>query len=194
MHRALLLAAGAVGCATGEGQPYPPLDSSADCLSHPHLCELAAEDLGGGDHPRAYHIVFLGDGYEPTALSAYRDEVDRLVQGLRQDPNGFVSWHPDMYRFHRVDVASRTSDVNDVDRTDTALGAFNNPESDACHGRRIEAHPPLVALAARNAGIDADAVVVIAHDSEGRENGGVHVSSRSGVRVLRHELGHALFG
>ena len=54
--------------------------------------------------------------------------------------------------------------------------------------------PMKLVVAIRASGIAPDAVVVVVKDSLGRANGRVHVSSNDDWRVVKHELGHAMFG
>lgn len=186
---------------------HPPLDGPApDCASHPHLCGLSLTDLGGGEHPRAFHLVFVGDGF--VSGEDFVAVIERLHGGLVTDVAGPVTFDPDLFHFWRVDLESASAATVDDERRDTPLGAGLLPP-DSCVGEPfITVDGPRTRLAlqeATTAGADTPikdlqargfvhAIVVVA-DSTGRANASldVRISSFDSVQTLRHELGHALF-
>jgi hypothetical protein len=182
--------------------PTYPGGVTADCHHLPHLCGLPMADLGGGQAPGAMHIAFLGDGFLPHEMPLFAAQAEAWAEGLRAHPDGFVGFAPDLFHFWRVDLPSNTGEVNDGDVLDTPLMAHNSPSDTACGGVGfIEADDARMELAVRAADrrvrVIPDAIVVVVKDSEGRANATpgrhVRISSRDGLDVLRHELGHALF-
>lgn len=165
-----------IGC---EVEQRPVADAGGFDLDH-----LVATDVGGGDAPRAWHIVFVGDGYAPGELPGYRAFVDGVVDALVDHDGGFVAMAPEAFRFARVDAVGPGWELG------THLDA-----SDSCGEPFIVADGALVARAAANAVAAPEVVVVVAHELAGRANafGDVHVSDRDDWHVVEHELSHALF-
>jgi len=187
-------------------QSYPLPDADATCADLDGVCDVELVDLGGGAHENAYHIVFAGDGFGPEAQPAFVARVTSWLAGLQSHPDGFVAWAPELFHFWRLDVVDDgTHAVDDADLTNTVLGAHLRWDGclptalihvDEVRLRRIFVH------AAQRQGVPVAGrslhFVTASHLSTGRANAtiGAHtrMSSLDGVDVLRHELGHALFG
>ena len=102
---------------------------------------------------------------------------------------------PELFLFSRVDLVSNTSQTNNGDRSDTALGSSLNYEAMLCHVPVIDVDADRLLLARESCGLDAT-IVMVAKDSIGRAQAGggvVLLSSKDDWSVLQHELGHALF-
>ncbi len=151
----------------------------------PDLDHLPVVELVGWTHPRAWHVVFVGDGFTTDELPAYRELVAGYVRGLREHAAGLVAIAPDMFAFHRIDLAT------DI----WALGTHLD-RSQSCWEPLVATDPALVGRAVGAVTEDA-VVVVVAHSAEGRANAAphaIHVTDRDDWRVVQHELSHALFG
>lgn len=171
------------------------LQAASDCTGRDsHLCELDRSVLRDASHEQAFTICFVNDGYED--IEPYHDDVDEYIEGLVGNAEGFVAMAPELFSFVRVDLVSDTAQTNDDDRYDTALGSHLRDDILLCSVPVIGADARRVALARQSCG-SADAIVVVAKDSEGRalaEGSVVLISSEDDWKVLQHELGHALFG
>lgn len=216
MTRCLLLVVlvlSALGCAEPPRPapvPYAPYDSPVDCEALPELCGLPLYDLGGGDHEHAYHLVFVGDGFLKEDLPRFEARVQQYVRELSVHGDGFVTWAPELFHFWRVDLPSETASVDDDVRTDTPLAAHLSFDASCASGEFLEVHDGRAELVARTARLVVEgepgdealatrelALVSVVRGSLGRANGGdfrVRISDLDSTDVLRHELGHALFG
>lgn len=187
---------------------FPPLDGpSPDCTTHPHLCGLPLVDLGGGEHPRAFQLVFIGDGF--VNLDDFVSVVDQFHVGLVRDQYGPVPFDPALFHFWRVDLQSESVMTMNDERRDTPLGAGLLPPDSCVNFPFITADHARVQLALSEATLGDDSVdgtplkgkldfvhaIVVVADSIGRANADstVRMSSFDSVDTLRHELGHALF-
>ena len=173
--------------------PLPPYGVS--CETHPELCNLTSTTVATAQNPRAYHLVFLPEGYTEAELPAFHEHVRDLVADLWRDEGGIVQMARDMFDVHVVDVPSRTSLITDGERYNTALGGCLAEDLlRADPDGRVDASR--ARLAASNAP-GADAVIVIFANGQPHANvfdGVVVLSTDDNAKTLTHELGHALYG
>jgi hypothetical protein len=118
---------------------YPGPDELASCTMSPSLCGLPLHDLGGGTHPNAWHIVFVGDGYLQDERRDFVWHANSLAtQTLSPDgilsTNDLVAHGPELFHFWRIDVPSGSIEVDDDVLTNTPLGAHLTPP-DNCEGQ-----------------------------------------------------------
>jgi hypothetical protein len=199
------------GCASGDAddtfvactdlEPAKPLD----CGTRPDLCNRPlASKMVTSPPDRAFDIVFLPEAYREGDLDDFRQHVDALIDGVIHDEHGIVAMAPELFNFHRVDIASQSDDLLDLDRHDTALaGCF---EDDPLHFSKtpfLRVDDDTALFAARTAVRRVSVVIVVLNTSKGRGNAVYADGWRNGVvrlnrddddRVLTHELGHALVG
>ena len=158
------------------------------------MCELERSVLIDASNEQAYTICFVNDGYQD--IEPYYADVDNYIDGLVHNSEGFVAMAPELFSFVRVDLVSATAQVNDDNRFDTALGTHLRDDVLLCSVPVIGADDRRIELARQSCG-EADAIVVVAKNSDGRaltEGSVVLISSDDDWKVLQHELGHALFG
>lgn len=188
-----------------ESDDWAVQDRELRCERFPNLCNLpVVSTINEEDLHKAFDIVFIGDGYRKEQLSDYKDKVDEFTAGLLADENGFVTYNPGLFNFHRVDVVSDTDRLTNSDRNDTALGSCYTYDSEITQNWSSRSIGPFVYLAGRNAP-DADAIVVVLNSPIREANAMprygssdfisiVHIPRIYPHGVLTHELGHALFG
>ncbi|MGE0396203.1 MAG: M64 family metallopeptidase [Kofleriaceae bacterium] len=192
MRWAVLLILASCGPEPVECTPLPIYGIS--CETHPELCDLPSSTIYATSNPRAYHLVFLPEGFTDAELPAFHRHVQKLARDLRNDAGGIVDLAPDMFDMHVVDVPSRTSLLANGERYDTALGGcLSEDEFRDDPDGRVDASR--ARLAAANAP-GADAVIVIFANGDPHANtlnGIVILSIDDNAKTLTHELGHALF-
>lgn len=179
----------------------PRAAAGLDCAGRPDLCSRpVSSQVAEPDYAVAHDMVFLGDGYTAAELALYADQVALYVNELKTAAasRAVVPLDPTLFNFHRVDLASATSDVGDADRGDTALGAA------ATGFTPISYDAAAAAFAAAQNAPDVDTVVVVVNTTAGRAGAAYPTGHTSGGRcavtrdaagsgVLPHELGHAIF-
>ncbi len=145
-------------CAPSDDEPtqYPSPEVAASCVTSPTLCGLALHDLGGGDHPNAFHIVLIGDGYLDDEQGLFEWHANSLAS-IMQNPDGLfasndlVERAPELFHFWRVDVPSDSIEVDNQTLTDTPLGAHLGPPDNCVGNPFIRAIEDRFAVALDNA-------------------------------------------
>lgn len=166
------------------------------CETHPELCDLPVSTLRSSGNPRAYHLVFLPEGFTESELPAFRRHVRELVADLWDDEGGVVHMGRDLFDAHLVEVPSRTSLITNGERHDTAIGGCLADDFLGVGPAEGRVDPARAQLAAMNAP-GADAVIVIFANGAPRANvfaGAISLALDDNAKTLTHELGHALFG
>ena len=157
--------------------------------------------LGGGSTSAGkYNIVFLGDGFTAGEQAAFDARVNDAVAALQALPP--YAGHMCAFNVFRVNVVSAESGVDHpasmppVER-DTELGVrYGNPANNEAQ-RCITSSDPAAIHEAAAFAPDADAIFVLANDSEwGGCAGGLVFSSISPgfAGIITHELGHKIGG
>jgi len=142
-------------------------------------------------------LVFLGDGYRQSELDTFADDVDWIVDYLREiEPYGSYSG---MLNIWRIDAASSESGVSH-DET----GLSRDTEYDCYYGclgidRLVCCDDTKVMDAVEAAVPGADGVMVLINDPVYGGSGGFnyatsYTGSADGRQVAAHELGHSLVG
>ncbi|MCB9708810.1 MAG: hypothetical protein H6714_08500 [Myxococcales bacterium] len=189
-----------VGLALGSLCASGAMAQTLSCSSRPDLCNRPVSSEINSSLSTAQDIVFLGDGYTANELNQFATAISNLIQGLKNLPQGqgFVDLDPSLFNFHRIDVASATSDLADADLTDTAFGARG------VSGAAIPYDTNALLFAAAQNAPDVDTVILLINSPVGRAYAARPTSHISGGRTvittqpgnlntLTHELGHAIF-
>lgn len=161
-----LAAAFACGATDDDPIAYPAPEVAASCVTSPTLCGLTLHDLGGGDHPNAFHIVLIGDGYLADEQPLFEWHANSLANTIQHPDEVFattdiVTRAPELFHFWRIDVPSDSIEVDDSVLTNTPLGAHLGPP-DNCQGS-----PLIRAIEDRFAvALDHATLVPVADDDE----------------------------
>lgn len=162
------------------------------CEAAPQHCDLPVSTvMNEPDLETAIDIVFVADGYTEDLLEAYREHVRTLIDALSADKDGIVGRDPELFNFHRVDLASPDTSV-----ASRPLRSCVSPDAS------LTGDDALAARAAANAP-EADLIIVVVNGSRnsrsvaGQDANGtdiIRISTDVSHRVITHELGHALVG
>lgn len=163
------------------------LDLELD-LSKQSNAEVRTLVSGGPLHNRI-HLTILGDGYTLAEKDKFFQDAEKATQGLFEGRT-FATYLP-LFNVHAVFVPSRTSGIGDGSPQDTAFRLYRTPKGSkrAIMPGNESALEQAIRLAPRT-----DYPLVIANDAFYGGLGGRYAistsSERSGLIVLRHELGH----
>ena len=157
----------------------------------------AVEVSISGPSDQRLDLVFLGDGYRQSELDTFEDDVDWIVDYLRDiEPYGAYSG---LFNIWRIDAASEDSGVSHDESgisRDTAYGCYYG-----CAGidRLICCDDSAVMGAVDAAVPGADGVLVLINDPVYGGSGGFNYATSytgagDGRQVAAHELGHSLVG
>jgi hypothetical protein len=142
-----------------------------------------------GDPRNRIDLTIVGDGYTKGQKSRFFQDAKRISKGLFDHPS-FRSYLP-VFNVHAVFVPSKESGISDMQRKNTALGLYRQP---AGSKRAIRVGKPWAARRATRLAPDSDYPILLANDNYYGGLGGKYAittrSPRSGLMVLRHELGH----
>jgi hypothetical protein len=173
--------------------PRSAYGQAQDCASYPTLCKLKVHsEINEPDLGKAVDIVIIGDGF--TDMAVYNARAQALIKAFKVDQPQMFQLAPKLYNFHIVEVLSPTTDVNDADTSDTALGMTTG-------GALITWDSARAMTAALNAP-DVDLTLAVANATVGRANALIPTQLLSGGSIrlrqnrfesLTHEMGHALF-
>jgi hypothetical protein len=176
-------------------QPDDLAELRLRCELVPELCGLpVASTIRERDPDVAIDIVFVGDGYTPSLLAAYRARVAGLISDLTADAEGIVGRDPALFNFHRIDLVAPSTEV-----ADRALRSCKREDG----GSRFLVGDDFRVERAVAMAPAADVVVVLVADTDyARGTAGVSLFGTPIIRmlhgdshrVLTHELGHALIG
>lgn len=135
------------------------------------------------------NLTIVGDGYTLAEKSKFFDDAKRLSNDLFVG-HTFATYLP-LFNVHAVFVPSRESGLSDRTQKDTALGLYRSPPGSK-RGIMVgnnRAADDAVSLAPKT-----DFPILMANDDYYGGLGGAYAittrSVRSGMIVLRHELGH----
>jgi MYXO-CTERM domain-containing protein len=157
----------------------------------------AVEVSKSGPPAQRLDLVFLGDGYRQSELDTFADDVDWIVDYLREiEPYGDYSG---LFNIWRIDTASQDSGVSHDES-----GISRDTAYDCAYGcagiDRLICCDDATVLAAVDAAVpDADGVLVLINDPVYGGSGGFnyatsYTGSDDGRQVAAHELGHSLVG
>lgn len=142
-----------------------------------------------GPHQNRINLTILGDGYTQSERQKFFDDVDRTVQGLFGGKT-FKSYLP-LFNIYAVFVPSQVSGIGDGSPRNTAFRLYRTPKGSK---RAIMPGDTGALEDALRAAPATDYPIVIANDEFYGGLGGRYAIStssvRSGMIVLRHELGH----
>ena len=152
-----------------------------------------------GDPANRVDLVILGDGYDASQITLFRNHVDTFVAGLfNEDP---FKEYKRYFNVHRIDVTSYGSGADHPDPSvytfvDTAFNAsFDYTPPDY---RLLTLHDSgRVTTVLNNSGLQPtqrDIILVIVNDpAYGGSGGSIAVASINGsvVDLIKHELGHS---
>lgn len=142
-----------------------------------------------GPYQNRINLTILGDGYTQSERQKFFDDVDRTVQGLFGGKT-FKSYLP-LFNIYAVFVPSQVSGIGDGSPRNTAFRLYRTPKGSK---RAIMPGDTGALEAALRAAPATDYPIVIANDEYYGGLGGRYAistsSPRSGMIVLRHELGH----
>ncbi len=134
-------------------------------------------------------LTFVGDGYVESERARFFEDAKRLTRDLF-DGKTFASYLP-LFNVYAVFVPSKESGLTDVKKVDTALGLYRTPVGSK---RAIYPGKPSEIRRALKLAPKTDYPILIANDEYyGGLGGEFAISTRSvksGMIVLRHELGH----
>lgn len=135
------------------------------------------------------HLTILGDGYTLNEKEKFFADAKRITENLFTEST-FDSYLP-LFQVHAVFVASNESGLGDGSPKDTAFELYRNPKGSkrAIYPGNQSALERALAYAPKT-----DYPIVIANDDYYGGLGGRYAistrSEKSGMIVLRHELGH----
>lgn len=134
-------------------------------------------------------LTFIGDGYTIEERDKFFEDVEFMISGLFES-RSFSSYLP-LFNVHAVFVPSRESGLGDGSPKDTAFRLYRTPRGSK---RGIRPGNERAMTQAINRARDTDYPIVIANDDfYGGLGGRWAITTRSrtsGLKVLRHELGH----
>ncbi|MFN3454835.1 MAG: M64 family metallopeptidase [Pseudobdellovibrio sp.] len=135
------------------------------------------------------NLTILGDGYTLSEKEKFFSDAERITKSLFSDET-FTSYLP-LFKVHAVFVASKISGIGDGEPINTAFGLYRTPKGSK---RSIFPSNERALEAALRLAPKTDYPIVIANDDYYGGLGGRYAistrSERSGMIVLRHELGH----
>ncbi len=135
------------------------------------------------------HLTILGDGYTQNEKEKFFTDAKRITDNLFTEST-FDSYLP-LFQVHAVFVASNESGLGDGEPKDTAFELYRNPKGSkrAIYPGNQSALEKALTYAPKT-----DYPIVIANDDFYGGLGGRYAistrSEKSGMIVLRHELGH----
>lgn len=165
----------------------------------------ATQIVDHGPDTERWNLVVVGDGYQKAELDDYRDDVEDLVEAIRQTPP-----LDDLFRainVHRVDVVSTDSGADDPDECSGGSGTTADTYFDATYcstgpgGERVER------LLTIDSGLALDVatehvpnrhqVLCIVNSAKYGGSGGAIATCSTHAQaseIAIHELGHSAFG
>jgi hypothetical protein len=154
-------------------------------LSSTEVRELVTD----GPATNRIHLTILGDGYTAKEKEKFFADAKRITDNLFTD-NTFSSYLP-LFQVHAIFVPSVESGIGDGSPINTAFQLYRMPKGSkrAIYPGNEQALESALKLVART-----DYPIVIANDEYYGGLGGRYAistrSEKSGMIVLRHELGH----
>jgi hypothetical protein len=166
-----------------------------------------------GATPNGFRIAFVSEAYTEDKLSEFRSDAQTLIDDMKKNPGMIVGRRPDLFTFDLISVASKTTQLKNTDRSDTAFAGCLSFATTGAVGSYLEADRSAAASVVAAAVGDVDAVVVLMNTQDGAESASLAQDAAPGAppvvlanwppeselayapgSTLDHELGHALVG
>jgi len=151
----------------------------------------SARTVFGKQQGAGVHIVVLGDGYQQNEAGLFRDQVNDVVDLMREDPA--IATHMSAIHIHAISQPSQDSGVDDFFNDDIRNTVFDAGYNCQAIERLICADELAMFSAALTEYPYVHQIILLVNDQRfGGSGGSVAIASGYYPEVSIHEMGHSI--